>query len=69
MKKLNPLPYVALVFGASAVAASAVAPIDMATVGAELAGYVPDAAEAGLLVLAGVLAVRIIIKGFRAVIS
>jgi hypothetical protein len=43
----------------------AVAPIDMASTGTELAGYVAGAAGAGLLLFAAVYGVRVILRAFK----
>jgi len=58
------LPVLALVAGVAG-NASAVAPIDMADVGTELAGYVGGAATAGLVLFAAIFGVRIILKAFK----
>lgn len=42
-----------------------VAPIDMASVAADLAGYVGAAATAGLLLFAAIYGVKVIIKAFK----
>lgn len=46
--------------------ASAVAPIDVTTVGDEVLPYITTAAGAGLLIFGALYAIRVIIKAFRA---
>lgn len=45
----------------------AVAPIDLAATGTEVAGYVAAAATAGIAILAALYGVRVIIRAFKSV--
>lgn len=59
-----------LVVGSLVIAATpafAVAPLDLAATGTEIAGYVGMAATAGIAVAAAIWGVRIIVKAFKAV--
>jgi len=47
----------------------ATAPLDLAATGTTLAGYVGDAAAAGLVIAVAVWGLRVIIRAFKAVAS
>jgi hypothetical protein len=44
-----------------------VAPLDLASTGSELAGYIATAAGAGVAILAGMYGVRVILRAFKSV--
>jgi hypothetical protein len=45
----------------------AVAPLDLASTGTDIAGYIATAAAAGLAILAGIYGVKVIIRSFKSV--
>jgi hypothetical protein len=45
----------------------AVAPLDLSSTGAEVAGYIAAAAGAGVAILAGLYGVRVILRAFKIV--
>lgn len=49
--------------------AQGTAPVDVAAIGTQLAGYVPTAAAAGLAVFAAIIGAKIIIKAFKTVMQ
>jgi len=66
---MNKIKKLMLVFGAvvAPLACFADAPLDMATTGTTLAGYIGTAATAALAIFAGLYGIRVIIRAFRSV--
>lgn len=69
MNRNTTLPLVAAALLGTAANSMAVAPVDMTAIGTEIAGYIPDAATAGLAIFGAIVGLRIVVKGFKAVMS